>query len=72
MPVMDGIVATAKIRELENEKGSPRSSIVALTAADTDRSLLRQRHTELGFNELVGKPLSKNVFCRLLDKYILT
>ncbi len=69
MPVMNGIEATGKIRELEQRVGIPRETIVALTAADTDKSKLRGSHMELGFDDLVGKPLSKQAFCRLVKKY---
>lgn len=71
MPLMNGIEATQRIRALENEAGIPRSAVVALTAADTDRSSLGRRKGELGFDELLAKPLSKNAFCLTVNRFLV-
>ena len=71
MPVMDGIEATQKIRELEKEQPSltAKNVIVALTAAVTEKSELKEQHSYLGFSGIAEKPLSKADFGSLLKKY---
>ena len=61
MPVMDGYLATEKIREIEKRTGD-RTPIVALTAhaMGGDRELCLQR----GMDDHLAKPLSKN---KLID-----
>ena len=70
MPIMDGIDATVEIRRIENEIGGERSTILALTAADTEKNALRQQFKDFGMDDLIGKPLSKKAFQELLCKYI--
>ncbi len=69
MPVMDGIEATEYIRTLERERNAARTAIIALTAVDTQKNELRQQYQRLGFDALVGKPLSKRSFQDLLGLY---
>eukprot|EP01022_Parablepharisma_sp_SALTPOND_P025979 TRINITY_DN613_c0_g1_i3.p3 TRINITY_DN613_c0_g1~~TRINITY_DN613_c0_g1_i3.p3 ORF type:complete len:575 (-),score=51.54 TRINITY_DN613_c0_g1_i3:8023-9747(-) len=70
MPVMDGIEATGKIRELELNACLPKAAIIALTAADTSKNVMRDQYTGLGFDTLLGKPTSKKVFEELIKKHI--
>ena len=67
MPVMDGIEATEKIREFEKSNHPPRTTIVALTAADTSKSVVHDEYRSLGFDSLLGKPTSKAVFKDLIS-----
>jgi len=70
MPVIDGIEATAQIRKSEAELNGQISVIVALTAAEVAKGRLRAEYKELGFNELISKPLSRKEFSELISKYI--
>ena len=72
MPLMDGIEATQKIRMIETEQQSPRSCIIALTAAETSSGQLKSEYQHLGFDGLEGKPISKNTFCLLVNKYLVS
>lgn len=64
MPVMNGIEATNEIRKMEKERNKGKTKIFALTAADTEKSLLRTQFSDIGFDKLLGKPLSKLDFQR--------
>ncbi|KAI9370238.1 hypothetical protein BJX61DRAFT_549103 [Aspergillus egyptiacus] len=56
MPVMDGVVATNGIRQFEEEKGLPRSRIMAVTGvASTD---MQQRAKAAGIDDYLIKPVS--------------
>ena len=70
MPIMDGIEATGHIRRLEQTSGGSKSTVIALTAADTGKNTLREQYQELGFDCLIGKPLSKKSFQDLICKYL--
>lgn len=71
MPILDGINATIKIREYEKANNSSISPIIALTAAETEKSLIREQHLTLGFDKLCGKPISKKTFVEFAEKYNL-
>lgn len=67
MPVMDGLAATAGIRELE--KGTSRHMpIVAMTANATAKD--RQSCMEAGMDEFITKPISLEKINRVLERYI--
>jgi osomolarity two-component system sensor histidine kinase NIK1 len=56
MPVMDGIEATKKIREIENNLSvSKKTPIIALTANTMDND--REKCISYGMNEFMEKPL---------------
>ena len=55
MPVMDGITATMRIRELETGDGRPTTPIVALTANAMASQL--ERCVEAGMDGFLTKPL---------------
>ncbi len=67
MPIMDGMEATKKIRELE----SPRNSIpiVALTA-----SVLMEDHEKcraVGMDDVISKPFNKDDIVRVIKKFLV-
>jgi len=65
MPVMDGIIATKKIRGLAGGKEIP---IVAVTASvfEQERSVLK----EAGFNEIINKPYKDEEIFNCMEKYL--
>ncbi|MDC5838772.1 ATP-binding protein [Vibrio europaeus] len=64
MPIMDGIEALKRIRQ---EDLAPDTAIVALTANTFDKDVLH--YLELGFNDVVPKPVRIDLVQRILDKY---
>ncbi len=64
MPVMDGLTATRRIRELET---GPRTPIVALTANAMAGQL--ERCTEAGMDAFLTKPLELVRLREVLDRY---
>jgi CheY-like chemotaxis protein len=65
MPVMDGIEATIKIRELSGKQDLP---IIAFTAHTTPED--RQMCIDAGMNDMINKPLKKSVLFEVIEKYI--
>lgn len=66
MPVMDGIEATRRIRDLEREEGRYPCVIVATTA-----SVFEQERAEIlasGFDELIIKPYDESKIFDVLDQ----
>lgn len=61
MPVMNGIDAARAIRESEKAAGTPRTPIVAVTAAE-DTILLREKFRDAGIDCMLQKPVSKAKF----------
>ncbi|MGA2411343.1 MAG: response regulator, partial [Candidatus Binataceae bacterium] len=57
MPVMDGLEATRAIRDWEQERGLPRTPLLALTASALDADV--RRTLEAGADMHVGKPIKK-------------
>jgi signal transduction histidine kinase/DNA-binding response OmpR family regulator len=68
MPVMDGYRATALIRQKEQENGSPRLPIIALTA----NAMLedRQRCISAGMDDYLSKPFNKAQIVMLLQRWL--
>ncbi len=54
MPVMDGLEATRRIREIESAGGIPRCAILALTAGAFEHE--REEMLECGADDFVAKP----------------
>ena len=66
MPNMGGIEATTKIRELEKEKNSPRTPVIALTANAMKGD--RERFLQAGMDEYLAKPISVEALNKVLNK----
>jgi signal transduction histidine kinase/ActR/RegA family two-component response regulator len=68
MPVMDGPMATRRIRAWEEETGRPRLPIVALTAnAFADD---RQRCQDAGMDDFVTKPISLDALKAVVARWV--
>ncbi len=63
MPVVDGIQATVKLREMQYN-----GIIFALTALNTFKDIAKYKSK--GFDEIVEKPVRREVFLKLIDKYL--
>lgn len=63
MPIMDGLSATQKIREMGVE-----TPIIAQTASTTDND--KRQATEAGCNGFVTKPIKKDSLVKILDEYL--
>ncbi len=66
MPEMDGPETAKRIRDLEREKGLPRTPIVAFTASAT--SVERDEMLNAGCDDFVAKPLQWEELRRILDR----
>lgn len=64
MPVMDGMEALKRIRK---DNLAPNSAIVALTANTSEKDVLS--YLELGFNDVLPKPVRLDLMARLVAKY---
>ncbi len=67
MPVMDGITATAKIRDRERQAHVARVPIIALTANAMDGD--RERCLEAGMDDYLSKPFSQQALAELLTRW---
>jgi CheY-like chemotaxis protein len=67
MPVMDGLTATAEIRNLEMKTGT-HIPIIALTAHAMDGD--RERCLQAGMDDYVSKPFDPQEFFRVIDQVI--
>lgn len=56
MPVMDGMTATRKIREAEQQQQLPRTPIIALTGLTS--AAARNEANEAGMDKFLIKPVS--------------
>ena len=65
MPVMDGITATQRIREIETRANLPRTPIVALTAHVLQEQ--RDRMQKAGMDQFLSKPVRKDAVQKLLS-----
>ena len=64
MPVMDGYAATAAIRSEEQARGTPPTTIVALTANALTRD--RERCLAAGMDAFLAKPFTQDQLARML------
>jgi CheY-like chemotaxis protein len=69
MPVMGGLEAVARIREMEKETGRKRCMIIAASSHDDEAT--RQRALEAGFDAYLEKPVSPDALRRLLADFFL-
>ena len=67
MPIMDGLTATRKIRELERKRGGPPTPIVALTAYARQADI--EMSKEAGCDSHLSKPISKAKLVAAIAKY---
>ncbi|KKK23497.1 hypothetical protein AOCH_002337 [Aspergillus ochraceoroseus] len=65
MPIMDGIVASSRIREYEEEKSLPRSAIMAVTGVAS--SEMQQQAFAAGIDDYLVKPLSLHDLKRIMN-----
>jgi len=63
MPILDGISATIKLREI-----GITIPIVALTALNTISE--KSKYEKYGFNEIVEKPVRKEMFLKMIERYL--
>nr|WP_252973668.1 response regulator [Vibrio navarrensis] len=66
MPVMDGITATREIRRWENEQGSDKTLIIALTASVLEEDI--QSCFDAGMDAYLPKPYKSNQLYELFDE----
>jgi len=68
MPVMDGYIATRKIREIEAARNLPRTPIIGLTA----RALRgdREKCLEAGMDDYIAKPVSTAKLTEMIRTWI--
>ncbi len=67
MPVMDGFVATAKIRRIEQEENLPRMPIIAMTANAMQGD--RERCLAAGMDDYVSKPINTEHLANALQRW---
>ena len=70
MPVMDGLVATRAIRELERERFGPVSRIPILALTAGDRSSVETACSAAGMDGFVSKPTTVDTLRATLQRYI--
>lgn len=68
MPLMDGLTATEKIREIESAQAMKRTPIVAFTAnaLSTDRQVC----IEAGMDDYLSKPFKRSQVQDVLDRFV--
>jgi len=68
MPLMDGLTATAKIREIESAQAMKRTPIVAITAnaLSTDRQVC----IGAGMDDYLSKPFKRSQVQDVLDRFV--
>ncbi|MCD9149679.1 hybrid sensor histidine kinase/response regulator [Pseudophaeobacter flagellatus] len=70
MPVMDGVEATMKIREMEVAQQIPPCRIIALTANALDSH--REKCLTAGMDDFLSKPLRKNALLAAINNWVAT
>ena len=69
MPIMDGLTATRKIRELEAGQNKKKTPILMLTAnvfkENYDASL------KAGADDFITKPIKKSTLFEVIKKYLV-
>ena len=68
MPVMDGLSATRAIRRQEHERGLRATTILALTADDSEQD--KQDTLQAGCNAHLVKPISRDALWRELQRWL--
>jgi CheY-like chemotaxis protein len=71
MPGMDGFESTRRIRQMESERGTQRTPIVAMTAHVFDRD--KHKCLEAGMDDFIPKPFDpkqlESVLSRLITNF---
>ncbi|WP_169729142.1 two-component regulator propeller domain-containing protein [Congregibacter litoralis] len=67
MPILDGYAATQRIRKIEQERGLPRTTIIALTAGGDQGD--KQRALDAGMNGLLTKPFTTHDLRKALESF---
>lgn len=68
MPVMDGLEAARRIRQLEAQEKRQRTPIVAITGNAYDED--RQRCREAGMDDFISKPIKMAELAQVLKKWL--
>ncbi|HYP80747.1 MAG TPA: ATP-binding protein, partial [Steroidobacteraceae bacterium] len=68
MPDMDGLAATARLREAEAQRGDARTPIIALTAHEAHS--YRERVLRAGMDDILSKPCTLQEFHALLARWL--
>ncbi len=66
MPEMDGVEATAKIREIEAQRGE-KTPIIGVTAHAMEED--RQRCIDAGMDDYLPKPVKADLLRRMIDRW---
>lgn len=67
MPVLDGVSATQKIRQIQGDNGIP-PKIVAVTAKELRENV--ETFAKAGFNEYVAKPFTESEIIRAINPFV--
>ncbi|NWJ50720.1 MAG: response regulator [Bacteroidetes bacterium] len=66
MPIMDGIKSTLKIREIEKNRNSPRTKIMAVTAFAMEKD--KEQCINAGMDEFLAKPFKPNELIAMINR----
>ena len=69
MPVMDGVEATMRIRQIEETTHRPGSHIIALTANALEAH--REKCLAVGMDDFLSKPIHKQALLNAIQKGVL-
>lgn len=68
MPVLDGVEATRRLRDMERARGRPPALVIAVTANVLSHQV--DSYVAAGMNEVLGKPVSKRDLMALLGRHV--
>ncbi len=68
MPVMDGLTATRRLRQMEQERGLPPTPVIALTAHAIHGA--REKCLACGMDDFLSKPFSNSELRNILANWI--